>query len=159
MWHVSQLPIAESRAQVMTIATAVGNPLAGRRLVARIDAAVRDASAVGGIPALIWQSGGLVPGQDSLASEMLARAGFQNMGVAYGLTGWGTLPLEPVLMNPPRVILSSGGGERDMVQRHSALARLKGRTTVTDFPESMLFCGGPTIIRAIARLKQVRAAL
>ncbi|AYJ85993.1 ABC transporter substrate-binding protein [Sphingomonas paeninsulae] len=151
--------IAENQAQIMTIAEAVGNRAAGVKLVARIDAAVRDARATTKIPALIWQGGGLVPGQDSLASEMLKLSGFRNMGAAYGLVGWGTLPLEPVIMNPPRVVLSSGGNERDMVQRHSALARLKGRTTLADFPEDMLFCGGPTIIRAMARLKQIRMGL
>ncbi|CAN5178041.1 ABC transporter substrate-binding protein [soil metagenome] len=151
--------IAESRTQIMTVAEAVGNPAAGVRLVARIDAAVRDAGSPSRVPALIWQGNGLVPGQDSLASEMLTRAGFKNMGAAYGMVGWGTLPLETVLVNPPRVIMSSGGNERDMVQRHSALARLKGRTTVADFPESMLFCGGPTIIRAMTRLKQIRLGL
>jgi iron complex transport system substrate-binding protein len=151
--------IAESRVQVMTVAEAVGNPAAGVRLVRRIDQAVRDASATSKVPALIWQGGGLVPGQNSLASEMLAQSGFRNMGVAYGLVGWSILPLEPVLWNPPRVIMSSGGSERDMVQRHNALARLKGRTTVAEFPENLLFCGGPTIIRAMARLKQIRIGL
>ena len=151
--------IAESKAQVMTIAEAVGNLAAGMRLVGRIDEAVRGARATSKVPALIWQGGGLVPGQKSLANEMLAQSGFRNMGVAYGLVGWSTLPLEPVLWNPPRVILSSGGSERDMVQRHNALARLKGRTTVAEFPENLLFCGGPTIIRAMARLKRVRMGL
>ncbi|WP_293882946.1 ABC transporter substrate-binding protein [Sphingomonas sp.] len=151
--------ISESRAQVMTIANAVGNPAGGVGLVARIDTAVRDARAPDRIPALIWQGGGLVPGRDSLASEMLGLAGFRNMGVTYGMVGWGNLPLEPVLLNPPRVILSPGGSARDLVQRHATLARLKGRTIVADFPEAMLFCGGPTIIRVMARLKQVRAGL
>jgi iron complex transport system substrate-binding protein len=151
--------IAESRLQVMTIAEAVGNRAGGLRLVARIDAAVRDAAAPGRIPALIWQGGGLVPGRDSLVSDMLVRAGFMNAGAHYGLSGWGTLPLEPVMMNPPRVIMSSGGSERDMVQRHRALGRLRGRTVVADFPEALLFCGGPTIIRAMARLKQIRSGL
>jgi iron complex transport system substrate-binding protein len=151
--------IDESKSQIMVIARAVGNPAAGLRLVGRIDAAVHDARATSKIPALIYQGGGLVPGQNSVASEMLARSGFRNMGASYGLVGWGTLPLEPVLMNPPRVILSPGGSEREIMQRHTALARLRGRTTVAEFPESLLFCGGPTIIRAMARLKQIRMGL
>ena len=70
--------IDESSAQVRTIAAAIRQPARGEALVARIDDAVRTASASSAAPpgALIWQGGGLVPGDGTLASELLRVTGF-----------------------------------------------------------------------------------
>ncbi|MDB5686221.1 MAG: transporter substrate-binding protein, partial [Rhizorhabdus sp.] len=56
--------IAESEEQVRSIARIVGQPARGEHMVAAIEAAVEAARPTrpSAIPALIWQSGGLVPG-------------------------------------------------------------------------------------------------
>lgn len=155
--------IAESRAQVRTVAHAVGRVAAGERMVARIDAAVVAArSSQPPVPALIWGSGGLVPGEGSLADEMLRVAGFVSAGARYGIHGWGTLPLEVVLLHPPRVLLSptaADGAPRALSLRGRIVARLARTTTTRDFPDTMLFCGGPTIVRVLTRLTAIRRKL
>lgn len=149
--------VAESVAQVRAIAALAGHPQRGAVLAARIDAAARP-SAGAAVPALIWQGGGLVPGAGTLADELLRRAGFRNMSAAYGLKRWDVLPLEYLVARPPRVLLSpslAAVGE-DRITAHPAIRRLARRIIVAPYATRLMNCGGPTIIAAMARLKQIR---
>lgn len=154
--------IAESEAQIRTIAAAVGQRGRGEALVARIDAAVRAASVQHGPApdALIWQGGGLVPGEGTLASELLGRTGYRNMSADYGLKRWDVLPLEHLVARPPQVLLSVGAEDSsDRMLRHPVLARLRQAIAVRRYPERLLHCGGPTIIDAVGHLARIRRAL
>ncbi|WP_029623650.1 ABC transporter substrate-binding protein [Sphingomonas sp. PAMC 26617] len=149
--------VAESVVQVRDIAAATGHVERGVALAARITAAATPARATP-LPALIWQSGGLVPGSGTLPDELLRRAGFRNMSAAYGLKKWDVLPLEYLIAQPPRVLLSVAAAEagEDRLTAHPAVRRLARRITVAPYPARLMNCGGPTIIDAMARLKQVR---
>ena len=132
-------------------------------LVARIEAALTAAAPPPGarpIPTLVWQSGGMVPGQDTMISQLLARTGFANAAGAMGLKQADLLPLERVLAAPPQLILTAGNlhGNEDRMLRHPALAGLAG-TARARLDPSLLWCGGPTIIRAAERLAQVRRTM
>ncbi len=154
--------IDESSAQVRTIAAAIRQPARGEALVARIDDAVRAASASSAAPsgALIWQGGGLVPGDGTLASELLRVTGFRNLSADYGLKQWDVLPLEYMVAKPPRVLLSVGAQDRsDRMLGHPVLAGLSRQIAVRRYPEKLLHCGGPTIIDAVGHLAQIRRAL
>lgn len=152
--------IAESEAQVRDIARIAGHPDRGATLAARIAQSAM-ASADAAVPALIWQSGGLVPGAATLADELLQRAGFRNMSVVYGLKKWDVLPLEYLVADPPRVLLYVGAshGTEDRLTSHPAVRRLSRRIAVEPYPTRLMNCGGPTIIAAMARLKQVRRGI
>jgi iron complex transport system substrate-binding protein len=153
--------VAESIAQVRAIAAAAGQPARGEALVRRIEQAVARAAARkrgAAVPALIWQGSGLVPGENTLANELLRLAGFRNMSAAYGLKRWDVLPLEHLAARPPRVLLSdSVTGDR--MSGHRVLRRLDGRMLRAQFDERLLSCAGPVIIRALDRLSKVRASL
>jgi iron complex transport system substrate-binding protein len=152
--------VAASRAQVRAIAEAVGQPRRGVLLNARIAAAVTAARHEGGkVPALIWLGGGLVPGRGTLADEMLGLAGFENVSAAMGLAQWDVLPLERLVVRPPRVLLTAGGAKDDRMLGHPVLKPLAGEIAVRDFAPTLLYCGGPTIIRAMERLAAVRKGL
>ncbi|MEH3105144.1 MAG: ABC transporter substrate-binding protein [Sphingomonas phyllosphaerae] len=150
--------IAESAQQVRELADAIGHPARGAALAARIAAAAR-AEAVTPVSAVIFGPGGLVPGAGTLPDEMLRRAGFRNASAGYGLKRWDVLPLEYLLADPPRVVLSvaaaQGAGER--IERHRALKRLGTRVAIAPFAGRLMNCGGPTIIAGMARLRAVRA--
>lgn len=149
--------IAESLAQIRTLAAATGHPARGEALIARINTAIaRARTTKPPLPALIWQSGGLVPGQATLATNMLKAAGFTNASVAYGLKTWDVLPLEPLINTPPKLLLTSPARD-DRMLSHPALKRLA--LTRRPFPDRLLFCGGPTIIPALAQLTRIRATL
>jgi iron complex transport system substrate-binding protein len=158
-----ELPIAgtveASEAQVREIAALAGHPERGEALLARIEAALAAAAPPPGQPvsAVVWQSGGIVPGDSALITDLLRRTGFTSFSAARGLRQADYLPLERMLADPPRLILAAGGahGEEDRLLAHPALAALT-HTARAPLAPSLLWCGGPTIIGAAARLAQIR---
>lgn len=164
-----ELPIATSvqasLAQVRQLAALVGHPARGAVLERRIAAALAAAAPPPGtpprppVPALVWQSGGIVPGEQTLIVDLLHRTGFANAAAARGLGQADFLPLERVLADPPRLVLTAGDHSgADRLLSHPALASLRG-TMRARLDPSLLWCGGPTIIRTAARLREVRASL
>ena len=165
--RLEQLPIAPtiaaSEAQVRALARLAGHPERGEALIARIEAALATAAPPPGsavIPAVVWQSGGIVPGGDTLIAELLRRTGFTSFSAARGFKQADILPLEAMLADPPDVILTAGEprANEDRLLAHPALAALKD-TRRERFDPSLLWCGGPTIIRAAQRLAAVRRSL
>lgn len=165
--RLEQLPIAPtiaaSEAQVRALARLAGHPERGEALIARIEAALATAAPPPGsaaIPAVVWQSGGIVPGGDTLITELLRRTGFASLSAARGFKQADILPLEAMLADPPDVILTAGEprANEDRLLAHPALAALKD-TRRERFDPSLLWCGGPTIIRAAQRLAAVRRSL
>ncbi len=157
-----QLPIAktiaESEAQVRQLARLAGHPERGEALVARMEAALAAARADGApVQTVVWQSGGIVPGDDALIADLMHRAGFANFSAAKGLRQADFLPLEAMLADPPELIFVAGNAhsDEDRLLAHPALAALK-TTRRERLDPALLWCGGPTIIRAAQRLAQVR---
>ena len=153
--------VTDSEGQIRQLARLAGHPARGEALVQRIARALADAAPPPGvrpIPAIVWQGGGLVPGDASLIAQLMRHTGFANAAAARGLGQGAVLPLEAMLADPPQVIFAAGSpqAEEDRLLSHPALAGLKG-TTHARFDPKLLFCGGPTIPRAVARLAEVRA--
>lgn len=152
--------VADSVEQVRALAAIAGHPERGEALVGRIEAALDTAldTARGDGPpaaAILWQPGGIVPGQGELVSELMRRAGFTNQSAARGFAQADYLSLERLLADPPRVLLVAG---EERGQAHPALGHLPGMRREA-FDPSLLYCGGPTIIRAAARLSAIRRSL
>ncbi len=150
--------VEESRAQIRQLAAMAGNPARGEALIARIETALAQTAPAPGtkaIPALVWEPGGIVPGDSTLIADLLRRTGFANFAAARGLGQADQLPLERVLADPPRVILVAGS---DRALSHPALAHLTGTTRAALDPR-LLYCAGPTIIPAVQRLAEVRRSL
>ena len=148
--------VESSLAQVRELAALAGNAGAGEALAERIERALAAAEPEGGesVEALLWQPGGIVAGEQELVSDLLQRAGFRNAAAARGLSQADFVALEDVVANPPQVLLVAGG-ERS--QQHPALDRLPGMHRAA-FDTQLLYCGGPTIIRAAERLAAIREA-
>jgi len=155
--------IADARAQVRDLAAISGHPERGEALVARIDAALAATAPGGNVPpirAVMWESGGMVPGDNTLIADLLRHTGFVNATAAKGYSQADLLPLERLLADPPQVILTAAAGEGqgadvDRMLSHPALAALHGVNRTT-FAPNLLYCGGPTIIRAAQALAAVR---
>lgn len=165
--RIVSLPIArtveESRAQVIELARLAGNEAAGAVLAKRIDAALAHAAAPSGQPpvsAVVWQSGGIVPGRDTLVADMLARTGFVLQSAARGMGQADHLPLEALLADPPAVLLVAGErrSRENAMLGHPALDALAD-TRRADLDPSLIWCGGPTIPRAAQRLAEARRSL
>lgn len=147
--------VDDSRAQVRRLAMLAGHPQRGEALVARIDAALARTRGTGSaVPTLLWQQGGIVPGPDSLVHRLMAHVGLASHSAARGLRQGAYLPLERVLADPPALVLTTGD---ERLLRHPALASVPGMRHERLDP-ALLYCGGPTIIRAVERLARVRSA-
>ncbi len=147
--------IAESDAQIRRIAALAGNPVGGEVLLAKIDAALAAATPAAGaapIPTVLWQPSGIVPGEGALVSELLRRAGFSSHSAAIGMGQADYLSLEQVIASPPELLLVAG---QERSQLHPALDALPDMQRAA-FDPGLLYCGGPTIIRAMERLEEVR---
>lgn len=156
--------VATSAAQVRALARLAGHPERGAALLARIDTTLAAAAPAPGTPprtAIVWQGGGLVPGERTLIAELLARTGFVHATAARGLGQGAVLPLEAMLADPPHVILAAGDprADEDRLLAHPALDALAPGTRRVRLDPRLLYCGGPTIPRAARRLAQVRRAL
>lgn len=149
--------VAESQAQVRQMATLLGHEQAGEQLAARIDAAIDASRPRPGMPPIatvLWQPGGIVPGEQTLVGELLRDTGFTSHSAAIGLGQGDFLPLERVVSNPPELLLVAG---ESRAQHHPALAQVRG-IRVASFDPALLYCGGPTIIGAVQRLAEIREA-
>lgn len=145
--------VAENEGQVRRLAALAGHPERGEALVARIEAALLAAQSTGEpVPAILWQPDGIVPGEGALATELMRRTGFASHSAARGLGQADYLSLERLLVDPPQVLLVAGS-ERG--QHHPALSALPDMRRAR-FAPALLYCGGPTIIRAAERLAAIR---
>lgn len=156
--------IAEDMQQIRKIAAALGRVNAGEALISDIDKSLPDTQISGPpVSAIFWQNGGFVAGKGTLQDELLQRHGFRNASAQYGLASWGVLPLETLVRNPPQIIFmptgARGSDARALDARQKLLSHLGGRTQIVDFPDRLLFCGGPTIIKVSAILAKTRALL
>lgn len=160
--------VSESQQQISELSNIIGASRRGANLNHRISAALAKAKPASGkpIPALIWRSGGLVPGSGTLPDELLRRTGFQNMSKAYGLSQWDVLPLEHLVSRPPRILFSNASetandkpGQRDRMLSHPVIGKLSKRIQIENYPARLLHCAGPTLIDAANTLSAARKKL
>lgn len=152
--------VEESIAQIRELAALADAKDAGEALVAEIEDALAAAEGAGDpIPALVWQAGGIVPGEGTLIVDLLRRTGFAHAAAARGLGQADRLGLEAVLADPPALILAAGSptAEEDRALFHPVIdsAGIEQRRLASN----LLYCGGPTIIRAAERLRAIREGI
>lgn len=145
--------VEDSLAQIRELSALVGNEAAGDRLIAEIEAVLADTSSRNRrVEAALWQPGGIVPGEASLVGDLLRRTGFSSYSAARGMDQADYLPLEQLVADPPELLLVAGG---EVGQRHPVLDKMEGMKR-EHFDTRLIYCGGPTIIRAAERLAQIR---
>ena len=88
-----------------------------------------------------------------------ARAGFRDASRDFGLAYSGNLPIESMLNRPPAVLLEPDPTARVATLRRRVLAKAGYRVAEARFPRSLINCGGPTIVAAMARLAAIRRSV
>jgi iron complex transport system substrate-binding protein len=144
--------VAESAEQVRAVAALAGRAGEGEALAARIAAPAPPPRAP--IDALLWQPGEIVAGEQTLIAELLREAGFASDAKRRGLKQADRVSLEAVLADPPQVLLVAGDAAG---QRHPVLVQGVPAMEIAAFDPSLIYCGGPTIPKARARLQAIRA--
>lgn len=155
--------VASSEAQVRQLADAIRNRSAGQQLIGDIERALASAAPAASqeaASAIVWESGGIVAGDQTLIADLLRRTGFANAAATRGLRQADYLPLEAMLADPPQVILATGTpqSQEDRLLAHPALTALT-HTRRVPIDNALLWCGGPTILRAAAELAKLRRSL
>lgn len=143
--------LAEVRANVRAVATALGRPAAGEAAIAQMDQAL--AAPVGATPALLVSGGGLTIAADGLAADWLRHAGLVQQRVPRG-----QLSLERLLGNPPQVLVVTAyrSGQTSLNQawlQHPAFGALPASVRRLESDGRPWTCLGPTLAPEIARLR------
>lgn len=146
--------VDESLEQIRELAALTGGEEAGEELIAQIESDPAPSPA-SGKSALLWQPGEIVAGEASLVDEHLRWAGFANYSGVRGLGQADYVSLEMLLADPPDYLLIAGDAPG---QEHPLLDRLDG-TRVARFDPGLIYCAGPSILRARERLRDIRAGV
>lgn len=105
--------------------------------------------------AVLWQQGEIVAGQQTVIAQLLREEGFVSHAEQLGLGQADHLALEQIVANPPDVLLIAGSSAG---QDHPVLHNLKN-TWVRRFDPSLLYCGGPSILKARDELHSIRLSV
>lgn len=155
--------LQQVRDNIRRMATLLGHPERGDRLIAEMDRrlqAVR--TRVGDSPrgrALFYQPRGYTSGSNTLQDEALQLAGWINVSAEAGIVGYGRIDLETLLRHQPQQFFTSpyAPGTESLAQRqlrHPALLRVTGGRPMTVLDYRYWICGGPMIAEAVERLAE-----
>lgn len=154
--------LREARDYILHFGALVGEEAAARALLAHMDTQLRDIAArVAALPresAAVYAPNGVTVGRGTVLDEILARAGLDNIAAARGLTGYGRLSLEQLLVAQPRLLVldvtadDDGGSIAHTYLQHPALAALERRARVVAMPPRLSECVGPMTVAAIQLL-------
>lgn len=156
--------VDESLEQIDRIGTLIGQSSRATALKQQITQSIDRASVPASsrrLKAVVFQPNGFAAGQGTLMSEMMERAGFDNVAGQYGIGRWGNLALERLIANPPEVILSGNGSEgarswAERIMLHPSLQAIADKVIRAELPERLLYCGGPVLIETAAALAHAR---
>lgn len=149
---------AATQVQIREVATLLGQPERGERLVAALDLA---APAPMVHTALPYERRGYAAGAGSLTGEILARAGFRHLLPAGGPGGFVSLE-QVVASRPDALLVEETGGMRDQgsaLLAHPALARLYPPARRLVLPRVLTACPGPGLAEAVRSLAAQRATM
>jgi iron complex transport system substrate-binding protein len=156
--------IDDVRRQIRDVAALVGEREKGEKIVGDLDrslAAIPPPAQSNKPRALVLNPNGVtVVGKGTLADEIMTRAGLTNVAAELAIDNYGQIPLETLVANAVDVLIVSASRDgppalATEILRHPVLAALSDRTRVVVLPGRLWNCGGPAIVEAIERLRQV----
>ena len=150
------------RANILKMGEVLGRESAARRMVAQFDAdlAAFEADVAEQPTALLHYANNYTSGDKSLAHEILRAAGLVNATTEAGITVAGAVPLERLVLLMPDLVISGqaypGASRAEEVLDHPALRRLRERQAGAALTDAEWVCGTPFVLRAVARLVDIR---
>lgn len=150
------------RAHIRIVAQAVGASDAGARLIATMDADLAGLPAPPARPpgALVYGANGFAAGPGTLTDAVLRAAGFANRAVGLPDGGFGFVPLERVVADPPdALIVQQNDGWPSLA--HALLSHRALRATPSarlTLDGAAVACGGPFTAAAARALAAQRQA-
>ena len=153
--------IASARAQIIAVAELLGHPERGAALVRDIDAAQHELTVMPVLAglrktALVLERGGFTSGKATLASALIAQAGFAApVNAPPGMGGF--LPLEKLLVLKPDIVVLKDAPREATDQgalylTHPALREAYPPERQINLPARYALCGGPALAMALRYL-------
>lgn len=110
--------------------------------------------------AALYYANGYTAGDRTLAGEIIATAGFDNVATEAGLSTGGHLPLEVLAMTAPEAIITGqpypGASRSDEILDHPVVRALRHRRTGAVLTDRDWVCGTPYVLRAVAEMRDAR---
>ncbi len=148
------------RGQIREIATLLGVPERGERLVAEIDRRLARISLDperAPLRAIILRPNGFTVGPGSLVDEILRRAGMTNLAATLDIGAYQQISLERLALLDADVLFvdSESVGTPSLATealRHPIVAELSHRLKVVSLPSRLWTCAGPALVDAVEML-------
>lgn len=114
--------------------------------------------------ALYVVPGGGGAGADTFIDEIMSLGGFTNLQAELGMDGWGRVPLELLVENPPDVLIvsffeTSDPSLLDGFSRHPQFRELLATTPIITVPAETWLCAGPFLMDAAEYIAAERMRL
>lgn len=156
----------DARANIRTVAEALGEPERGEALVAELTSSVEENRDHAVDPrsrpsAIVYEANGITLGRGGLSDDVLNAAGLRNVAAEMGIFGPAPLSMERVMMARPDVLVLQDDGRGAPAQatamlRHPAMAWLRENTESVIVPRALWSCGGPEVSTALDVLVEAR---
>lgn len=167
---------ADWRTNTQAIADAVGDPQAGRTLVAAFDDALRnrsapavEADAADARPTAVSWSAGNVAGQGTSFDDVAAAAGLRNLAAEQGIKGHKAVTVEQLVAWDPQVLVVACEGVGDVdcgavaaeIASQPGIAATHAAHTngVVALPSRVLYSAGWSMLDAVTALREHASAL
>ena len=109
--------------------------------------------------------GAYTTGVGTFVHNVMALAGIGNAFADGGYSGWFPIPMEKLVENPPKLVVTSFYDSHSSVQNHWGVARhgyikdMLNKTPTVDVPGSMMACSGLFMVDAAEHLREQMDAL
>lgn len=145
---------------------ALGQEARAAELIAALQADL-DAAAAPGVRAraLYLTPGGVTSGSGTLIHQMIEAAGLENAAAADGASGWVSVPLEALVLDPPQLIITGFFNQPDILAdqwsltRHRVLTDLLARTPAIHLDGALIGCSDWGLATAARILREETNAL
>jgi iron complex transport system substrate-binding protein len=151
--------LAEIKDQIRHMGELLGQQKRAEELVAEFE------SSLAAVPhelrarplAALYYANSYTAGGGTLAAEVVARAGLENLGTRLGLKGSVRVPLEVIVMATPELVVGgepagTSPGLAYQTLNHPALKAVLGGHDLTSVPDKYWVCGGPFTTEAVRLL-------
>lgn len=160
---VERIPFAEDmadiRANVKRVAALLDADRAGERVVAEFDRALKryDRRHARPVDAVLYEGAGITVGESPVIADLMERAGLNDVARQAGVTAFGALPLESLLLEAPELLIfgSFKSGMNSLSQQfldHPALKALAADIPTARVETKYLTCGTPVMAEALRKL-------
>lgn len=157
--------LEDVRAGILQMGDALGQQAGAEAMVADFDgqlAAYR--SVVGANPrAALYYANGYTLGDKTLAGQILAAAGLDNIAAEAGFDMGGNIPLEVLAMAQPDTVITSrtypAASRSEEVMGHPVIEELRATRPQAGMTSSDWVCGTPFVLRAIDDMAALRDGL